>query len=344
MMNPVSYTPATYDTGAINAAIILATANGVGIVDLPGGVYSPFDTMGNPVPIIGASNVTLRGARSATIIRIPLHTVFNAYLVNGIGCNDFHVIDITFDMGDIDPPDDNWPTTASGAILLGSNGTNGGTDCSVENCKIINAGRYGIVARGGTRYLDILNNKITRTVAAGAGNVAIMFRKDGGAVNVLPTVIGNKTENMCGFGGAAWYGTFAFGRYRGSGFGANFELDADPNCVSNIMVANICLGLISLPPGLGGDGMELWDAGGLAALNVTDNNAGWGLTIAGRDYTVIGHRSANNTNHGIYIDGMAGGSAHNTFLDGCKTRGNGGSPYHVDSGIVGTVLGSNDFR
>jgi hypothetical protein len=61
---------------------------------------------------------------------------------------------------------------------------------------------------------------------------------------------------------------------------------------------------------------------------------------------VTSHMSAYNGSHGIYLDGLpgTGAAAHNTFLNGCKTLGNGGRPYFADAGIVGTVLGSNDFR
>jgi hypothetical protein len=342
-MNPVSYVPATYDTAAINAAIASASATGCGIVDLPGGVYSPYDSAGNLVPIVGASNITLRGARGATIIRIDhSHPItFNAYLVNGIGCDDFHVIDITFDMGDIDPPDDNWPMNASGAIILGSNGTTGGTDCSVENCKIINAGRYGIVTRGGTRGLHLLYNKVRRTAPSGAGNIAIMLRKDGGAVNVLPKIIGNETESMCGFCGASWYGKYIANDFRGSGFGGNMVFDADLNCSGNIIIGNAALGGVSLAPGFGSRGFEDWGTSSLHGFNAADGNAGAGVTLAGRDASAIGLRASNNRDEGIYVFGT---SAHNAFIEGCKTRGNGGPPYKVDPGIVGTVVGLNDLR
>lgn len=332
-------TAAAMTTAAVNAAIAsLAPAGGnvwlqPGILDLSAG------------PIIGASNVTIHGVRGATIFRVPFHTVLNFYAVNALGCDNFNLVDITFDMGDVDPPDDNWPTSASGAVLVGSNGVSGGNACSIRNCEIINMGRYGFVARGGTRNLRIRNNDIARTAPSGAPNIGIMLRKDGGVLNVTPQIVGNETSNTCGFGGAAWNGLFDRNIMRGSGFGANFELDQDPNCIDNIISNNNCSALTSLPPGLGGDGMEIWGVRTALSNNKTNYNAGWGLTIAERDCKVIGHMSAYNARHGIWLDGSTPAAAgHNAFLDGCKTLANGGSPYFIDPGIVGTVLGVNDFR
>lgn len=325
--------PAALTTASVNAAIASLVGTG-GTVWLPPGALDI-----SAGSIIGASNVTIRGTRGATIIRVPWHTVFNAYAVVGLGCDNFHISGLTFDMGDIDPPDDNWPTTASGAVLVGSNGTTGGANCSVTNCEIIYAGRYGIVARGGTRKLLIANNNIERSAPAGAGNVGIMLRKDGGAVNYFAEIIGNTTSNMCGLGGALYEGKIIGNTVRGSGFGANIFLDEDPNCTKNIVAHNICSGLVSLAPDFGGNGIECWSTDTLIANNITDDNAGPGLAVAVRDCTVIGHRSANNASRGIYV--LASG--HNTFMTGCKTRGN-SAPYLVEPGIVGTAFGANDFR
>lgn len=329
--------PIALTTASVNAAIASLIGTG-GTVWLPPGALDI-----SAGSIIGASNVTIRGTRGATIIRVPWHTVFNAYAVVGLGCDNFHLKDITFDMGDIDPPDDNWPTTASGAVLLGSNGAAGGANCSVTNCEIINAGRYGIVARGGTRNLRIIGNDIMRMVPAGAGNVAIMLRKDGGVANYFAEISGNTTSNMCGFGGAIYKGKIIGNTMRGSGFGANMELDADPNCTKNIVAKNTCTDGVALPPDFGVNGIECWSTDTLLANNITDDNIGNGLAVAARDCTVIGHRSSGNTARGIYIDGVGGGSSHNAFLTGCKTRSN-GTPYAIDPGIVGTVFGNNDFR
>lgn len=329
--------PAVLTTAAVNAAIASLAVNG-GTVWLPPGVLDI-----SAGTIIGANNVTIRGSRGATIIRVPWHTVFNAYAVNALGCDNFHLADLTFDMGDIDPPDDDWPTSASGAVLLGSNGTTGGTDCSIESCKVINMGRYGFVARGGTRDLRIAESKLIRTAPAGAGTIGIMLRKDGGVANYFAEIIGNKTSNVCGFGGALYKGKIIRNTMRGSGFGANMELDADPNCTKNIVAENICTDGVALPPDFGVNGIECWSTDTLLANNITDDNIGNGLAVAARDCTVIGHRSSGNTARGIYIDGVGGGSCHNAFLTGCKTRSN-GTPYAIDPGIVGTVFGNNDFR
>lgn len=330
--------PTALTTASVNAAIASLAGTG-GTVWLPPGVLDI-----SAGSIIGASNVTLRGTRGATIIRVTWHTVFNAYAVNALGCDDFHLADITFDMGDIDPPDDNWPTSASGAVLLGSNGTTGGTNCGVTNCEIINCGRYGIVARGGTRKLYIARNNIERTAPAGAGNVGIMLRKDGGAVNYFAEILRNTTANICGFGGALYMGKIIGNTMRGSGFGANIALDLDPNCTKNIIGHNNASGTVALAPVFGANGIEGWSTDSLYDSNITDDNIGNGLAIAARDCTVIGHRSANNV-RGIFLvpTGVPGAAPHNTFLSGCKTRGN-GSAYEIGSGVVGTVFGNNDFR
>lgn len=334
--------PVALTTASVNAAIASLAGTG-GTVWLPPGVLDI-----SAGPIIGASNVTLRGTRGATIIQVPWHIVFNAYAVNALGCDDFHLADITFDMGDIDPPDDNWPTTASGAVLLGSNGTVGGANCSVTNCEIINCGRYGVVARGGTRKLLVADCNIERTMPSGAGNIAIMLRKDAGAVNYFAEILRNNTANICGFGGAIYMGKIIGNTMRCSGFGANLAIDKDPNCTKLIVAHNTCNGVVALAPDFGGNGIEGWATDSLYDSNTTDDNAGNGIAVAERDCTVIGHRASGNAARGIYIDGVGGASAHNTFLTGCKTRNNGpinaNKPYEIDPGIVGTVFGTNDFR
>jgi hypothetical protein len=111
--------PTAMTTAAVNAAIASLAGTG-GNVWLQPGVLDLSDG-----PIIGASNVTIPGVRGATIFRVPWHSVFSAYAVNALGCDSFNIRSVTFDMGDIDPPDDNWPASASGVALFGSNGTSG---------------------------------------------------------------------------------------------------------------------------------------------------------------------------------------------------------------------------
>lgn len=332
--------PTAMTTAAVNAAIASLAGTGgnvwlqPGVLDLSTG------------PIIGASNVTVHGVRGATIFRIPWHMLLSFYAVNALGCDEFHIRDVTFDMGDIDPPDDNWPASVSGVALFGNNGVSGGADCSFVDCKIINMGRYCVVARGGTRNLKVNGNTIIRTAPSGQPNIAIMLRKDGGAVNVTPEIIGNHTINTCGFCGASWNGILARNIMRGSGFGSNLCLDQDPNCADNIVSNNECSGMVSLPPGGGGNGIEVWSVRTLVTGNKTNDNIGDGLVIAERDCLVIGHMSRNNSATGLRLYGPnsgGGGNGHNTFVTGVKTLAN-GVAFLPDPSVVGTVLGTNDFR
>lgn len=327
------------NTAAINVQVALAAAAGGGEVYIPAGVYTV------TVPIIGADNVTLQGDRGGTIIQIPGPTPFYDYVVHGIGFDNFHVQDIRFDMGNIDPPDDNWPIAASGAVVLGSNGTKGGANCSILRCEIVNMGLYGFVTRGGTRNLEIAHCELTRSAPLGTGNIGIMLRKDGGVANFFPKINHNRTTNTCGFGGAMYHGQLGFNIMRNSGFGANMAVDQDPLSSGNTIIGNNCSNMQVLPPVNGGNGIENWSVDAhIIGNKVEANLGGWGIAQAGPGGSIDSNMIYDNSN-GVLLMNVAGANSNNTYLNGNKSRGNGGpTPLIIHPGVTGTVQGSNDWR
>lgn len=344
-MNPNFYTPVTYDTAAINVAIAAANTDGGGEVILPAGVYNPFDISGNPVPIVGANNVHLRGVGPATVIRVT--SLFQDYLINGQGYDHFSVSDMTLDMGDIDPVDTD---AGSGAIVLGAISGVGGKRCSIQRIEIIGMGRYGIAVKGGSREITISHNRIERSVLNNASaNIAILLRMDDGTANFFSRIEDNQVTNtvVCP---ASFEGIISRNIIRFSGFGAGIAMDDGPYCHGCVISDNLC------ENGTGTDylgtvlqGFEIWGDSHFVHNNKAVNNNGSGFSLLAPNTQFVDNRAIGSVHYNgislprILVSG-AYKQASNSYLSGNSTAGNAVSGIYFDPLTPGLVFGHNDTR
>lgn len=300
---------------------------------LPAGVYDA-----SPGKIIGASGVRLVGSGPATVLQIQTGSKLQDYLIDGRGCDHFTVSDLTLDMGGTDPDDGD-----NGAIVFGGLAGVGGSQCGAARIELINMGRYGIVAKGGTRELRISDSKITRNVAAATPNIGIMFRMDGGTANILARVERNIVGGTC-VDVPSWRGMILHNQIRNSGFGGNLVMDDGPNCTGCTIAHNICIGGI----GIDIQGMEIWGSAHMIDSNQTHDNAGCGLSIVAPESQILNHSStgngASNGAAGITLVRTGTHEPAGAFVNGCHTRYNAAVGLSRNMLTPGIVLGSNDFR
>lgn len=323
-MNPNSYSPSNLDTASINAAILLAAADGGGCVTLPAGVY---DTSTGPV--ILKPNVTLSGIRGASIIRLTAQ--LDVALISVPDSTKVTIRDLTIDGGDF------YGGANSCLIGLGP-----GTGAKICNVELIKMGRFGITGRLLNSF-RISDNYISRITSLNTANNGILLIDNGVSTNGIIT--NNRiinTGTACNLNRGLMDGN----TITGAGYGAGIALPATPDCGYNRISNNLCADSFGKDSdGFFVKGIENW--GGVTDFvnNSTLFNSGTGFCQGGVSCTINGHRSMGNGQNeqpGVGLLIAVGGNG--TLINNVQTwniNGRQGVPKGVQTGVTGVVFGTN---
>jgi len=277
----------TNDTAAFNKALAACAANG-GTCLVPEGTYlisaSGIST-GRHKPSV-LSGVHLTGAgRRASILKIAGMPTDNFLPCEG---DNWSVQNLTFDMRDYTPP-------SVGFAAIGCRGNN----WRVANCAVIQSGKWGIAAFGGSNW-SIEGNYISRTVPGARPPVGgILVTANAGIWSSHGRVINNVCEGV-GITFSGSDGLVAGNQISRSGSGSGIFVQGLPSTHSPTLIGNVCSGGSSgFDAAQGGrwwsvNGFEVWAPDSVICNNIAHDNDGGGFAIGGQNSIVVGNSAYNN--------------------------------------------------
>ena len=217
----------------------------------------------------------------------------------------------------------------SGSISHALNFTGNLNNCTIQNCKINNAGLNGIYFATGSE-IRINNNEITRCNQAG------IFCFDVTSV----TIINNHIHHIALIPGQDYRGTYCDGIY--FGYGSKTDMFIQYNNISYTGYNGIHAGggtpfeirnnYIGYSCQVINDGGGIYYPGGGNIKRLIDHNIVLNSGQGAPDYVTIAR--------GIYADASASGSTiTNNTVAGCKEAG-----IHIHSGSFNTITGNTCFN
>lgn len=217
----------------------------------------------------------------------------------------------------------------SGSISHALNFTGNLNNCTIQNCKISNAGLNGIYFATGSE-IRINNNEITRCNQAG------IFCYD----VTSATIINNHIHHIALIPGQDYRGTYCDGIY--FGYGSKTDMLIQYNHIEYTGYNGIHAGAgtpfeirnnyIGYPCQVIDDGGGIYYPGGGNIKRLIDHNIVLYSGNGAPDYVTIAR--------GIYADASASGSTiTNNTVAGCKEAG-----IHIHSGSYNTIAGNTCFN
>ncbi len=338
------------DTEAVYAALNACAANETCLV--PIGVY-----MIRPSGISGLAPAVRSGmrfvgeSRQQSVLKLMGMPTSNTLVCNG---DDWLVSDLTFDMNNYTVPFDQ-----PGKVALDCRGNR----WRVERCNVLNLGRTGITAFGGTDWI-ISENYVERNEPTAQPPItAILVTPLQGSTAINGRVIGNRCEGV-GMGLAGYETIICQNRVNRSGSGSGIFV-AGPGAGGGrvLITENICTnGLSGCDDAIGGrwasvSGFEVWAPDSVISNNIAHDNDGAGIIVGGLRNLVIGNTAFNNgrgaKRGGIvarYLDGDRNAS-YSTFIGNKSFDTRWPNPeqtqsygFHKQIGaIVGLIEAGNDY-
>ena len=326
----------TNDTAAfIKALAVCATGGGTCLV--PEGMFlispSGISTGRHKASVV--SGVHLKGAgRGASILKIGGMPTDHFLPCEG---DNWSVENLTLDMGDYTPP--------VGRAAIACKGNN----WRVLNCRVLNIGRTGIAAFGGSKW-SIDGNYVSRTVpGATPPTCAILVTANAGVWSTNGRVVNNICEGA-GITFSGSDGMVARNRINRSGSGTGIFVQGAPSTHAANIIGNICTGGSSgYDAAQGGrwwsvSGFEIWAADSVICNNSAHDNDGGGFAIGGQSSIVMGNKAYNN---GRVRPGYAGFNARINPTRGTSASHSifiGNSSYDQDYGYKEQSSGLSDIK